>query len=83
MKICPVTYVSKDAPPFMIIHGDQDHTVPFRQGELLHDKLEAAGVEVKLLVLEGADHADVSFFQKEVWERIIAFFQDKLITGKE
>lgn len=83
MKICPVAYVKKDAPPFMIIHGDQDHTVPFHQGELLHDKLEAVGADVTMLVLEGADHADVRFFQEEIWQRIIAFFQDKLGKKKE
>lgn len=82
MKICPVTFVSKDAPPFMIIHGNQDHTVPFMQGELLHDKLDAAGVDVTMLVLKGADHADVRFFQEEIWQRIIAFFQNKLGTEK-
>lgn len=78
LKICPVSFVTKDAPPFLIIHGDNDHTVPFSQGEILHDKLEEAGVDVKLLVLEGADHADMPFFQEELWQRIIAFFQDKL-----
>lgn len=83
LKICPVTYVTKDAPPFMIIHGNQDKTVPFAQGELLHDKLEAAGADVHLLVLEDADHADVRFFQEEIWQRIIAFFQDKLGTERE
>ncbi|MDE7249892.1 MAG: alpha/beta hydrolase, partial [Lachnospiraceae bacterium] len=49
LKACPVSYVSKDAPPFMIIHGMNDHTVPFSQGEILHDKLEAAGCDVKLI----------------------------------
>ena len=83
MKICPVTYVTKDAPPFMIIHGNEDKTVPFTQGELLHDKLEAAGADVTLLVLEDADHADVRFFQEEMWQRIIAFFQEKLGTERE
>lgn len=83
LKICPVTYVTKDAPPFMIIHGNQDKTVPFAQGELLHDKLEEVGADVRLLVLEDADHADVRFFQEEIWQRIIAFFQDKLGTERE
>lgn len=82
LKICPVSFVTKDAPPFLIIHGDNDHTVPFSQGEILHDKLEEAGAEVKLLVLEGADHADMPFFQEELWQRIIAFFQDKLGEAK-
>lgn len=83
LKICPVSFVTKDAPPFLIIHGDNDHTVPFAQGEILHDKLESAGADVKLLVLEGADHADMPFFQEELWQRIIAFFKDKLGEAKE
>ncbi len=78
LKICPVSFVTKEAPPFLIIHGDNDHTVPFSQGEILHDRLEEAGADVKLLVLEGADHADMPFFQEELWQKIIAFFQDKL-----
>ncbi len=78
LQICPVTYVTKDAPPFLIIHGNNDHTVPFSQGEILHDKLEEAGADVKLLILEGADHADMPFFQEEIWQRIVAFFKEKL-----
>lgn len=78
LKACPVSYVTKDAPPFMIIHGIDDHTVPFSQGEILHDKLEAAGCDVKLIAIEGADHADRQFFQEETWQRIAAFFHDKL-----
>ena len=56
LKNCPVSFVTKDAPPFLIIHGENDHTVPFTQGELLHDKLEEAGCDVTLLAIEGADH---------------------------
>lgn len=78
LKICPVSFVTKEAPPFLIIHGDNDHTVPFEQGEILHDKLEEAGADVRLLVLEGADHADMPFFQEEIWQRIIGFFKEKL-----
>lgn len=82
LKISPVSYVTKDAPPFLIIHGDNDHTVPFAQGEILHDRLEEAGADVKLLVLDGADHADMPFFQEELWQRIISFFQEKLGSAK-
>ena len=78
LKNCPVSFVTKDAPPFLIIHGENDHTVPFTQGELLHDKLEEAGCDVTLLAIEGADHADLHFFQKEVWEEIEAFFAEEL-----
>ncbi|MBD5549450.1 MAG: alpha/beta hydrolase [Lachnospiraceae bacterium] len=77
MNASPVNYVSKDAPPFMILHGINDHTVPFSQGEILHDKLEAAGCDVKLIAIEGADHADRQFFQEGIWQHIIGFFHNK------
>ena len=75
---CPVSFVTKAAPPFLIIHGEDDHTVPFGQGEELHDELEKAGCDVTLLSIEDADHADLHFFQKEVWDEICAFFRAKL-----
>lgn len=78
LQYCPVSQVTKDAPPFMIIHGNQDHTVPFEQGVILHDLLEEAGCDVTLLEVDGSDHADVPFFQKEMWEEIRKFFTEKL-----
>lgn len=82
LKLSPVSYVTKEAPPFMIIHGTADTTVPFTQGEALHDKLEEAGCDVKLIAIQGANHADLQFFQEEIWERIICFFHDKLGCAK-
>ena len=78
LACCPVSFVTKDAPPFLIIHGEDDHAVPFGQGEELHDELEKAGCDVTLLSIEDADHADLHFFQKEVWDEICAFFRAKL-----
>jgi acetyl esterase/lipase len=46
----PITYVSKDDPPFLIIHGENDFSVPVSQGELLAAALKAAGVETTLEV---------------------------------
>lgn len=78
LKCCPVSFVTPEAPPFLIIHGKDDHTVPFTQSELLYEKLEKAGCDVTLLAIEGADHADLHFFQKEIWEEIGDFFQKSL-----
>ena len=77
-QICPVSKVTKKAPPFLILHGNQDQTVPFSQGEVLHDALEEKGCDVTLLELTGADHADIRFFQKATWKEIIAFFNRTL-----
>jgi len=50
------TYVSKDDPPFLIIHGENDMSIPVSQGEVLASKLKAAGVQVTLIVAEGRGH---------------------------
>jgi acetyl esterase/lipase len=44
----PITYVSKDDPPFLIIHGEKDFGVPVSQAELLAGALKAVGVETIL-----------------------------------
>ena len=76
--ICPVHYVTKDAPPMMIIHGTADTTVPFTQGLELHDRLAELGCDVTLIAIDGAEHADLAFFQQEIWDMIAAFFKEKL-----
>jgi acetyl esterase/lipase len=55
-RASPVTYVSKDDPPFLILHGDQDKLVPMAQSEKLQAALEKAGVPVKLVVVKNAAH---------------------------
>jgi len=55
-KANPITYVTKDDPPFLIMHGDKDMLVPLHQSELLYDALKKAGVEARLLTVKGAGH---------------------------
>jgi acetyl esterase/lipase len=52
----PIHYVSKDDPPFLIIHGEDDPTVPVTQAESLAAALKAAGVETTLDVVNGRRH---------------------------
>ena len=52
----PITYVNADAPPFLIVHGDQDPIVPLHQSALLAESLRAAGVPVTFLTVTGAGH---------------------------
>ncbi len=55
-QISPVTHVSPDDPPTLIIHGDKDFLVPIQQAELILEKLKSAGVETKLVVKPGEGH---------------------------
>jgi len=53
----PVTYVSADDPPFLIMHGDKDQVVSLEQSEILYERLKQAGVPVKLVVVKNAGHS--------------------------
>lgn len=55
-QISPITHVSADDPPTLIIHGDADKLVPIQQATMLLDKLKAAGVETRLETKAGAEH---------------------------
>jgi acetyl esterase/lipase len=52
----PITYVTADAPPFLIVHGDRDPLVPHHQSELLSAALQEAGVPVTFYTVEGGGH---------------------------
>ena len=53
----PVSYVSSDDPPVLLMNGFRDAIVPPHQAELLHCKLRAAGVESELHLVPGAGHS--------------------------
>lgn len=58
----PVAYASADDPPFLIMHGTHDTTVPPPQARELSDRLAAAGcVDVTLWYLPGAGHGGDPF----------------------
>ena len=52
----PITYVTPDDPPFLIVHGDSDPLVPYHQSVLLEAALKSAGVPVTFHTVKGAGH---------------------------
>ena len=56
VEISPITHVTNDDPPMLIIHGDADKLVPIQQAELIVEKGKQAGVESKLVVKPGGGH---------------------------
>lgn len=78
--VSPVRYVSKDNPPFLILHGDRDALVPLAQSEELRDLLAEAGVEVTLQRLPGAGHGGPAFALPALAQLTIRFF-DKHLKG--
>jgi dipeptidyl aminopeptidase/acylaminoacyl peptidase len=52
----PLFHVKPGLPPFLIIHGDLDKTVPLEISVRFHEALTNAGVKSELIIVKGADH---------------------------
>ncbi len=81
-KASPITYVSKDAAPMLIMHGDKDNLVPISQSEELAAALKKAGVEVTFQVVKGNGHGGPDFLNPENRKRIVDFFDKHLCQKK-
>jgi acetyl esterase/lipase len=67
----PVTYVTADDPPFLILQGDADTLVPLEQSQILFDKLQAGGVPSELIVVRFAGHGFQQVGNKEIRPSVI------------
>lgn len=79
----PVTHISSDDPPFLIVHGDADESVPLSQSQEFYTKLLAAGVDAQLIVVKGGDHGltkeTVIPSREAIIQMIVDFFTEKLL----
>lgn len=55
-RFSPLTYVSKDDPPFLILHGEKDFGVKPIHSELLEAALKKTGVPATLVMVKNAGH---------------------------
>jgi acetyl esterase/lipase len=73
----PITHVTKDDPPILIVHGNEDNLVPASQSELLHEALKKAGVDSTLIIVRGAGHGS-GIFVPERMNDYVGFFDKHL-----
>jgi acetyl esterase/lipase len=77
----PIGYVNKGDPPFLMVHGDKDKTVPHEQSEKLLAALQKAGVTAELLTVTRGGHnmmaaagdAPAEPTQAEINKKVTAF----------
>ncbi len=78
----PVTYLTPDDPPFLILHGDKDSVVPLDQAETLHARLVEAGVDSRLVIVQNGDHSlrgrDASPTAEAIATMILEFLEKNL-----
>ena len=76
----PITYVTADDPPFLIIHGDADLLVPHHQSVLLEAALRKAGVPVQFVTIAGGRHGGDT--ETKGFDRAMAFLTERLKPAK-
>ena len=75
-EISPITWVTPDNPPVIIIHGDKDFLVPKQQSESIIEKFKEAHVPEKLIIKEGGSHG---WPDREVEEKNFVEWFDKYL----
>jgi len=74
-KASPVTYVDKKDPPFFIVNGEKDESVPNTLSKLLSGWLNVYGVPNELIIVLGAPHYGPKFDQEWIRQRLFRFLK--------
>lgn len=80
-QVSPITHITADDPPTLIIHGDADKLVPIQQGEIFVAKLKEAGVPAQLNVMPGVAHGWDS--SPRILNMLLDWFDKYLPAGKQ
>ncbi len=79
---CPERRIHRHYPPTLLLHGDQDEDVPVALSRQMDHALAAAGIEHRLVILEGFGHVfDDQFTHPDVvqaFHLILEFLHDHL-----
>lgn len=80
-KAAPITYVSKDDPPFMFVHGTVDKVVPAKSSRQMHERLNQIGTESRYQEIEGKGH--FATFSDLSWMPSAIDFMDEVMASEK
>ena len=81
----PHLNISREYPPTLCLHGDQDTDVPYQQSVLMAEELTSAGIENELVLIEGGGHGFEGLNDPNapyVWKKVKAFLRKHLRPDK-
>ena len=73
-EMAPINHVKPGLPPFLLVQGEADKTVPVEESRNFAAKLRASGVPCDLVVIPGAPHRLLS------WDQCDPHYADTVIT---
>jgi len=74
----PANYVDENDPPFLIIHGEKDASVPPAQSLLLSSWLTLSDVKNEVIIVKDAPHYGEMFDEPSIKDKIISFLKQEL-----
>ena len=79
-RASPITYLSTDDAPLMMLASKTDQVVPLAQSEEMHDAMQSKGLISELAIFEVGGHnvAGAAAISEQVWPRILGFFREHL-----
>lgn len=78
----PMGHVDGSEPPFLIMHGSADKVVSPLQSKDLFEALKAKKVQADYVLVRGAEHGDLPWYQPAIISRVANFFRNTLGTPK-
>lgn len=78
LEASPIEHVNGNEPPFLLMHGSLDPLVSPVQSVQMYNALKEKGSDVRYVVLDGAKHGDIAWYQPNVIQTVVNFFKDKL-----
>ena len=74
---CPLRNVTRDYPPTLLLHGDNDTDVPYEQSVMMSNELERQGIQHELISMAGHGHGfDAAMEDPEIdatFDRVLKF----------
>ncbi len=74
----PLTYLDKNDPPFFIVQGEKDQSVPPTQAVILNSYLKVYGIPSQLTIVSNAPHYGEMFDAESIRKDLFAFLRAHL-----
>lgn len=78
LNASPMGHVKGKKPPFLILHGSSDTLVSPVQSAQLYQALKAEGNRADYVLVEGAGHGDLPWYQDTLITRVVDWFRQNL-----
>jgi acetyl esterase/lipase len=82
-RVSPITYVRKDVPPVLTIHGSADEVVPYEQGVRITKMLRDEGADAEMISVSNGEHGFPKEKMDQLYEQIFQFLARREIITSE